>query len=64
MLVSSFSIQVDGPSRKHGRPKWTWIEVVWTLLNNCNLLMDLALDSSEWRNRNYVANLNMVGTRL
>lgn len=64
MLVSSFSMQVDGPLGKHGRPKWTWIEVVWIALNNFNLLMDLALDSSEWRNRNYVANLNMVGTRL
>lgn len=36
----SRSMQVDGPLR--GRPKRTWIDVVWLDLKRCNLSNDLA----------------------
>lgn len=53
-------MQVDGPPRKSGRPKRTWIKVVRLDLKKCNLSEDLAQDRSEWKNRVYVVNPNKI----
>lgn len=64
LVRKSFSMQVDGPSRKRGRVKMTWMEVVRIYPKKCNLFEDLALDRPEWRNSIHVADYNLVGPRL
>ena len=64
LVRKGLAMQDDGPLRGRGRPKMTWMEVVKIDLKKCNLFEDLTQDSSEWRNRIYVAYHNIVGTRL
>ena len=54
-------MQVDGPSRKKGKPKSRLMEVVTINMNKCNLLEDLAQDRSEWRNKIHVATPTQLG---
>ena len=60
----SLALEVDGPPIGRGRPKMIRMEVVKIDIKMCNLSKDLVQDRSEWRNRIYVANPNIVGTRL
>ena len=54
-------MQVNGPSRKRGRPKRAWMEVD---LKKYNLSEDLAQENLGWRNRIHATNANIVWTRL
>lgn len=59
-----FSMQVDGLSRKRGRLKRAWIEVVKMDLKKCNISKDLAQDRPEQRNIIHIVDPHIVGTRL
>eukprot|EP00268_Persea_americana_P015107 TRINITY_DN16854_c0_g1_i2.p1 TRINITY_DN16854_c0_g1~~TRINITY_DN16854_c0_g1_i2.p1 ORF type:complete len:146 (-),score=8.65 TRINITY_DN16854_c0_g1_i2:94-531(-) len=50
----SFSMRIDGPSRKLSKPKMTWMVTVRIDLHKCNLSEDLAQDRLEWRNNIHV----------
>ena len=43
----SFSMQVDGPSKKRGRPKRMGMEVVRIDMKKCNISKNLAQDRLE-----------------
>ena len=45
-VKEKFFMQVDGPPRKRGRRKGTWMEVVRIDMKKCNLSEDLAEDRS------------------
>lgn len=55
-MRNGFSMQAKGLSRKRGRLKWTWMEVIRMDLKRGNLAKDLAQDRPEWRNIIQVAN--------
>lgn len=57
----SFSMQVDGQSRKRGRPKRMWMEIIRKHLKKCSLPKDLAHERLEWGNRIHEAEPNAVG---
>ena len=63
-VEKKFFMQVDGPPRKRGRPKRTWIEAIKTDMKKCNLSEDLTKDRLDQRNKMHVADSNTVGTRL
>lgn len=64
LVRKSFSMQVDGPSRKMGRPKRTKIEVARIRLKKRNLYKDLVQDRQEWQNKIHVIDPNIVGIGL
>ena len=49
---------------ERGRPKKTWMEVAKIDMKKCNLSDDLAQGRMEWRNKIYVIDPNIVGTRF
>ena len=52
------------PPRESDRLNNAWTKEVSIDLNNCNLFDDLAHDRSRWRNKDHIANRNIVGPRL
>ena len=55
---------VDGPPREMETLKRIRMNVVKINIKKCNLSENLAQDSLEWRNEIYIADPNIVGTRL
>ena len=47
LVMKSSTMQVDGPLRGKGRPKWTWMEVVKINFKKCSLSKDLVRDKLE-----------------
>ena len=60
----SFLYASSRPLKKTEWAKRTWMEVVKINLKKYNLSEDLAEDRLEWRNKLYVTDPNIVGTRL